>query len=447
MLKGQYAFNLRGYNTSGFMAEIGSFTADGKGNITAGTVDSNGSLNVQSGSVTTAGSSYSVGSDNRGCLTIATPFYTFTTRIALETPSTVATAGAIEEWEPGPSPYIAAGEVVLQQSIPATVPSGGWVFEQLGIYSTSQYRTASVGVLNFSNGTVTGGEYHSNVEGYIHNYTGLSGSYTTPSKTTGRFTTTTTLSGVTAHRVAYLISGTKFLELVTDAPGSSIAVLQGESQLASGALTISGNLGFYATARDLSNNGLVEFGRVTVGSSNNLNTTLYENDGGTWAQPVTYPCSYTIDSYGALITSGSNCETTAPVFYLYGPNSGYGMGLDSSVPVGKLEAQTATAVTPGAYFVGTQEVVILNATTEIGVMTLSTAGYTGTGDTTSVNALQQADQPLTSTFTMNSDGTFSISNNPGVTSGMVISASRIITVGHANSAIPTILVIGTGPID
>ena len=36
LLSGQYAFTLSGFNSSGFQAAIGSFTADRRGHITAG---------------------------------------------------------------------------------------------------------------------------------------------------------------------------------------------------------------------------------------------------------------------------------------------------------------------------------------------------------------------------------------------------------------------------
>jgi hypothetical protein len=59
VLKGQYAFSLSGFNSSGYMAALGSFSANGTGGITAGTVDSNGiPLGVQTGSITASASSY-----------------------------------------------------------------------------------------------------------------------------------------------------------------------------------------------------------------------------------------------------------------------------------------------------------------------------------------------------------------------------------------------------
>jgi hypothetical protein len=62
-LKGQYAFGMTGQTGDGFFGVVGSFTADGIGNITAGHVDANGQqivgngLGVQSSTITPSGSS------------------------------------------------------------------------------------------------------------------------------------------------------------------------------------------------------------------------------------------------------------------------------------------------------------------------------------------------------------------------------------------------------
>ena len=137
VLKGQFAFWIEGYTADGFLGTVGSFTADGNGNITAGYVDDNGAQidgngqGVQSGSVTPTGSSYSVGSDNRGCATIVTPFYTFVTRFAISPNPAGAVQGTIEEFEPPAKYYVGTGQI-FQQQVPAAVPTGNWVNYQMG---------------------------------------------------------------------------------------------------------------------------------------------------------------------------------------------------------------------------------------------------------------------------------------------------------------------------
>ena len=83
LLNGQYAFILEGYSESGFLGAIGSFTADGTGKITAGVVDSNGTLVQTAGSLDTTQSFYAVGSNHLGCLTLVTSMGTFTTKLSV----------------------------------------------------------------------------------------------------------------------------------------------------------------------------------------------------------------------------------------------------------------------------------------------------------------------------------------------------------------------------
>ena len=125
LLKGQYAFSLSGFNPSGYLAVVGSITADGTGKITAGEVDSNGALGVQTAvSINTALSSYSVGSNHLGCATIVTSFGTFNTRLRLGSiASNVATEGRMIEWDAAnSSAYIATGRI-LQQTAPTAAAS------------------------------------------------------------------------------------------------------------------------------------------------------------------------------------------------------------------------------------------------------------------------------------------------------------------------------------
>ncbi len=76
ILNGQYAFLLQGGGAgAGYSAFIGSFTADGSGHITGGLLDVNRTSGPVTGlSILSAGSSYSVGADGRGCLTLANSF-------------------------------------------------------------------------------------------------------------------------------------------------------------------------------------------------------------------------------------------------------------------------------------------------------------------------------------------------------------------------------------
>ena len=318
------------------------------------------------------------------------------------------------------------------------------MFEQTGVYTTSNYRAGVVGVITADgNGNYTSGEYDSNVLGYWHNYSGLTGTYTNTDPTTGRYTQATTLKGITDHRVIYLVSGTKFLELTTDALSSSTVVLVGEAQLQSSSSPLTGKLVYYG-----SEPGSVQFGLATVTGSSTFTANGYQDNAGTWTNPspTVLSCGYGIDSYGRLETGiGSGCLGYALVSYLSGPNTGVVMGLDGGVWMGQLEPQSATSISAGNYFVGTQETVNPNVETYAGTGTLTSAGITGTCDTTSTASSQQANQPIAETLTVNSDGTFSTSDHLGVISGIVISNSEIVLVDNQTSSYPTILVISKVP--
>ena len=178
ILHGQYAFSLRGYNntTSGdFLAAIGSFTADGKGHITAGTVDSNSlGVGVKSGSVTAAGSSYAVGSDNRGCATIVTPFYTFRIRLIRRRPHPDHRQ-AVRSRNGSParrhtSPWASS---CSSQSVAAKLPAGSWVLQQSGTWYDGSPcpPMCRTGIISMSkadgNSTFTDGEYDSSILGTL----------------------------------------------------------------------------------------------------------------------------------------------------------------------------------------------------------------------------------------------------------------------------------------
>jgi len=467
-LKGQYAFSLGGDGTSGFLAAIGSFTADGSGHITAGTVDANGDTNstgnglgYQSGNIIAGSSSYTLGSDNRGCATITTSFYTFITRFAIQPNPAGNTQGTIEEWDAGTEPYIASGRI-YQQSFPAAVPDGVWVYSESG--SPSGFRTTLVGTRTASGGLITAGEYDFGGEGG-QTYQGLIGTYTTPDPTTGRLTIATTANGETVTRVAYQVSGTQQIEMTASPDDQDVSqaayILLGTARLQSGALTLSGNMVYYAVGYQGGAFAYVTFATINANSGTSSYTgNDYEDSGGQWgiSTPGNPTCAYTTDSYGRVATSGTNCGifnyygpwSYPPIFYLTGPNTGFLLGIDPSVSLGVLAPQSATAITPGTYTFGTSEVVIQDVyETMIGSGTLASSGnFTGTGDSTSTgyfSTAQQGDESISTTLTVNSDGTFSASDYPGLVVGVIMSGSQFIKIDGPYSPANTLLIFNTIP--
>ena len=349
LLNGQYAFILSGYTESGFLAAVGSFTADGTGKITAGVLDSNGTIVQSAASIDPTQSSYSVGSNHLGCATIVTSSGTFTTRLSVGgITSNVATAGRLVEWDNASNVnYLTAVGQIRKQTVPTNVPSGSYAYQYTGVYGTSQYRTGVVGMITTqagtSGGTVTNGEYDINVEGVINDgnglstpYSGITGTYTAPDPTTGRFTDATTLNSVTAHHVAYLVSSSQFLEMSTDALSSDTAVLVGMAQLQSGSpsLTTGSNLVYYATgtaerrAWNHQRHRILQlYGHLLRGcrwfGGNSSNSVLYLHHRRLWAGGSQRRHLHHVSNYLS--------KMYPPVFYLTGPNTGVMLGTGAGV--------------------------------------------------------------------------------------------------------------------
>jgi len=458
-LKGQYVFGMTGRSADGFFGVVGSFTADGIGNITAGYVDANGEqtlgngLGPQSGTITPSGSSYTMGADNRGCATIVTPFYTFTTRFALPPSTSGSAQGAIQEFEPtGSEVFVGSGQI-FQQQVPAAVPTGNWVHAQVGVIDTSQYESGLIasGVDVYSSGgKITNGEYDYASYLGLKQQTGVSGTYTAPDPTTGRYTLTTTASlGVlgpaSLNRAAYLVSPTHILEITT----SANTILAGDMKLQSGSLTLSGNLAMYGTSPN--NYGTISemagFGLVNA-TGTSYTGNIYQNVTGKWTtpSPVSTTCSYTIDSLGRVVTSGTNCgsyynaSTSAwsapPVIYLTGPDTGF---LAGSNGIWKVAPQSATTITAGNYYLATPQPDVdwgIGWDLVTGVAQVTTNSIAGTEDKSRL-----PNETFSQTLTVNPDGTFSTSDNPGVITGLVISPSQLIDVQDPTAIWPGILVI------
>jgi hypothetical protein len=429
-LTGQYAFSLSGYYSAGFQAYIGSFTADGKGNISAGAIDGNGvGTGVQSGTITA--STYTIGSDYRGCVTINTTIGNFTTHFALENNGAVATEGALETWEPGGTDYIASGEI-LKQSVPSALPKGVWVYEQVGSYGGARMGVVGTATSDGA-GKFTDGEYDSNPAILGNPHTGVTGIYGTPDPTTGRYAVTTTLSGISVNRTEYLVDGTHFLELTSS--GSSVLV--GKAQLQSTPLTLSGNLAYYA-----SEPGAVQLGRVSIAGGNTLNVNAYTDDAGT-PTSKTKTCTYVNpDSYGRVTMSGASCGNGIPVLYLTSADTAVLLGTDAAVMLGRVEPQPVTSITSGTYYLGTSEVNSQSVNeVQVGEVTVSNNVVTGTSDNTSTTATQQSNQPISTTLSPNTDGSFSDSDHPGQVTGIVVSDGEIVIIDGLSSTYPTLVVV------
>jgi hypothetical protein len=451
VLSGQYAFTLSGFNGTGYLAVAGAFAADGTGRITAGEADTNGVLGAQTASIDAGASAYSVGSDNRGCATIATSFGTFNARFALGTFSSgVATEGHVIEWESGWSAYIGAGHILQQTASSFSGgPSGSYVYGVSGWDPSVPGPMAIAGVLTASGGAFSDVDQDINDAGTpTPNMTGLTGTYTNFDRYDrgtasfyygGSLTSTATLYMVSASKFFYLQSSTPFLIGEFD-----------QQTVPSGGFTnssLNGPAVFFTNAADNGGAGAdANFGLFTANGMGTATVADYDDDDGTLSPVENFSCTYSVASNGrtTLAAATGGCESHPPVFYLTGANTGYIVGTGERVDFGALEPQVGsdltTASLSGIYYFGPVEVVNQAVSSEVGVLTLD-----GSGGISYVRDLlwsygEGPDENSTGTVTVNSDGTFSGFAGGATMSGVVISSTKFVLIDDTSDRYPAILV-------
>jgi hypothetical protein len=216
---------------------------------------------------------------------------------------------------------------------------------------------------------------------------------------------------------------------------------------------------YYATGAETA-----EIGLINVTGSTGYTATFYEDYGGKAETPQTPSCSYSIDRYGRMTTSGATCTMyltsysimTPPLFYLTGTGTGYLMGTGVSVYTGQLDQQvppsggfTAASLT-GSFYDGDTEVVDEGVSGEmVGVEALTFDGNGGLkivgdyiGSYIGTDVTQEADQSSTASVgTVNENGTFSTNSAYGQINAIMISNAKVVTIDDATQTNPIIQVI------
>ena len=460
VLRGLYAFSLSGFNDLGFITVVGSFTADGTGKITAGEADTNGVLGPQNGNLIPSASSYSVGSDNRGCATLATAFGTFVTHFALGTMSSShATCGRIIEWDsPSSSAYVAAGQLLSQASTAfAGGLTGSYAFRTVGWDPSSLGgRDVCVGALSASGNAFNALEQDCNDAWTLSTSSApdLAGAYTT-FDANGRGTAIIALGDSNFSTTLYMVSSSQLLVVNADPGPFASGEWDQQSVPAGGAgftqASLDGNMVLYLSGLSLGGTATtVSIETATADGSSSIAITFYEDRAGTMQVSATDICTYTVEP-NSRVTLGSatqSCGSNPPVFYLAGLNTGFVVDTAPGVDMGSFEPQSAgpfnNASLAGGFFGGMAEAVMQTELAEVDPVTPDgSAGMTGTADMTSMSAQDAGSCFLAATYTVNSDGTFSVSNSDSAVAGIIISSSKFVMFSPATflTPDPTLLVM------
>ena len=230
-------------------------------------------------------------------------------------------------------------------------------------------------------------------------------------------------------------------------------------QSASPSLTTGSTLVYYAMGTESA-----EIGLINVTGSSGYTATYYEDVFGSAETAQTPACTYTTDTYGRVVTSGSTCTmylTTyskmyPPVYYLSGPNTGVMLGTGAGVYAGQIEPQvapsggfSATSLS-GTFYDGDTEVVgegvAGDEMIDVEVLTFSGSGggdiigdYIGAVGSV---VTQDADQTSNTTLgTVNSNGTFTTNTSyPGI-NAIMVSTTKIVNIDNSMRAYPIIQII------
>jgi hypothetical protein len=392
MLSGNYAMLLNGWSstpqatTQTVAAAIGSFVADGAGNITGGLIDLNDQVNGPGNGTFTG--TFCVGSNNLATINV-------TYGGAISGSSTFAAAlnssgsnGNIIFYD---SNARKASGLLRKQDTTAFSTSaikGGYAFGLVGAAGgTSAPRYAIAGAFT-ANGTASlTGEYDSDI--YLsgaNNASLVSANFNVASS--GRGTATITFTGENnLNFVFYVVSASEMLMMEDDAAGSSL--LSGQVLQQSGSFTDASLNGISVIELESLSNGsavAATAGLVTTnGTGSSINFTEDQNVGGTTGT-VTASGSYSTSSRGRVALSLVG-QASTPVFYLIGQNRAFVVGSNPLVvDFGLMEAQSgsnfSSSSLTGDYLGGSFQPVDSSVNNEVdSLQATGSGGITGTSQT------------------------------------------------------------------
>jgi hypothetical protein len=375
LLTGQYAMLVHGFDNAQPVALGAVFDADGAGHIasTVGVEDINSAGNLGlflDLTIDTTKSFYSVGSNQRGCLTIVTEAgtgspspasspITIAFRFSLgQITSGVAGAGQIIEFDStGSTGVNTAGSLLMQDTtaFSNSAITGSYAFgasaREVGL---GKYGIAGVFTTD-GNGNVTAGaaDYNTDSGGNLDG-TSSATDYPASSLTfntgatysiadSGRGDLSFTLSDgtTTVNAVVYVISATELFMLRIDPQSSTDPLFAGQAvqqtRLIFGNGDLNGTAVYYGSGLGTSAGTRTSLAIVTANGSGDFSVTLNQNDSGTLTSGTSSSGTYTVSTNGRALLSGIGKHNL--VLYLTGQNEGFGLGAGANCDSGILALQ------------------------------------------------------------------------------------------------------------
>jgi large repetitive protein len=433
LFSGQYSFLFKGFDSNGTVAIVGTITADGGGNITAGTADSNRQDSTSShNTVVVTGQAitgtYTVGNDGRGTLQLTNENPQTSALVTTDYSLVLQSDGSAEfiETHPTPAPanadtFNTHGEGVLKpvfgSNFSSANLSGNYAFEFTG-QDVAGNPTALAGV---ATATGTNGLFTPGTSDFNDN-----GAYTSQ-PITGNFIFQSDNSGlaaflfqvpsktdVTISFVFYFISPNDlyFMEIdtATTSKSSIFYRLSGEMILQQttavfSSTSLQGASVVTGTAVNGTNSNVL-VGLLTATQCNGATpaTLNYdENNGGTITSPspsFSGTCTVAANGRAAFTNFGSRVAAA----YLTGPGTGFLIGSDTGVTTGLLEQQEAgpfaDSSVEGTYALSAPHEAETNVPAIVAQVSADGAGdFTGTADEVDPpGTTAHLDQPFSATI-------------------------------------------------
>jgi hypothetical protein len=456
LLSGNYALMVNGWKNGSTRATsaVGSFVADGAGNITGGNLDiaDQGKSAPQN---TTFTGTYCVGSNNLATVTMnLAGGNSGTFEAALDSVSNnVSTNGHIVSYDS--SGTLVSGLLRQQTTSDFSTGSikGNYAFGMVGA-DTSANRFAVAGEFNSNGDGIISGENDVDDNGSLSTDQSFSASDFTVASSgaqAGRGTLTTTSNGNTMNMVVYVVSASELLMMAIDIETPTPMIMAGQVLQQSANPADSWLSGVSVMAlQDLDTGNQpatseTQAGFITVSTNGQFSAAIDDNDGGT-INSSTITGYYNVDSNGRMTLSNvQGCQGTCnnnPVFYLVGQNQGFLVGTDSSVGFGRIYPQTGSTFTntslSGLFLGGSQPPVSWDVDTNVNSATLDYPNVTGTEDSDGSGG--PSTSAISGTYTVQSNGKAVVSSG-GVQQVFVyiISTSQFIAMdASSGSTNPTL---------
>ena len=399
-LHGNYAFLMNGWKgTTDANSAVGSFVADGAGNLSSGSLDV--SEQVSGPSTGTFTGTYCVSSTNLALLNILIA--------GNSTPTTLAVALDASDGN---------GHVIHYDPASSSIISGLLRKQTTSAFSTSSidgnYAFGIIGADQNSNRFGIAGEFNSNgtgtLSGEVDYDDGCSGSGCGAGNTTmtasnfsvasnGRGTASVTFTGPasTINFVYYVVNSSEMLTMAVDTETPPAVILAGDvlkQAPTSGSSFNQESLNGVSVIelQGVSNSGTspnASAGFVTTNGAGTVSLEADQNQGGTMGT-LCASGDYLVSSNGRttlsnMVDCGGGAGGHNPVFYLVGQNQAFVAGTDNSVTFGTMVPQVGSTFTlaslTGNYMGGTEQPVDWNVKSEVDQIHADGAGnLTGTAD-------------------------------------------------------------------